>query len=84
MHSTARTYDKHPHGRPSYSILTPARSKFTYTNMQMQQQHTVHRRSTCGSAGDPDEAIHAHEKVDCVTLLEKCEHGDVTVEPAKV
>ena len=50
----------------------------------MQQQRTVQRRSTCDSSADPDEASHVHEKVDCVTLLEKFDHGDVTVEPAKV
>ena len=50
----------------------------------MQQQRTAQCRSTCDLAGDPDEARHVHEKVDCVTLLEKCEHGDATVEPEKV
>ena len=81
-HSTARTYDKHPNVRHSCSISTPARSKFT--SMQMQQQRTVQRRSPCDSAADPDEASHVHGRVECVTLLEKCEHADVTVEPAKV
>ena len=76
MHSAARTYDKHPNVRHSYSILTPAGSKFT--SMQMQQQRTVQRRSTMSrdSAGDPYEASHVHGKVDCVTLLQKCEHDD--------